>query len=158
MNEKTKAQRTLSSAQKMRQKKDDNDDDDEDDDDDEEVEEEEEEVRQTSQTERLAALPIELNLNPNLKSKPKLNLGIKYLMNVLLVLGLCLSAQSQLVRSACCLFFEGSSCFCALSRHSFCSCLALSHYSPLILSPFFSFALTALLLKIAEKRERISQI
>lgn len=157
MNEKTKAQRTLRSAQKMRQKKDDNvDDDDEDDDDDEE--EEEEEVRQTSQTERLAALPIELNLNPNLKSKPKLNLGIKYLMNVLLVLGLCLSAQSQLVRSACCLFFEGSSCFCALSRHSFCSCLALSHYSHLFLSLCLSFALTALLLKIAEKRERISQI
>lgn len=88
MNEKTKAQRTLRSAQKMRQKKDDNDDDDDVDDDDEE--EEEEEVRQTSQTERLAALPIELNLNPNLKSKLKLNLGIKYLMNVLLVLGLCL--------------------------------------------------------------------
>lgn len=157
MNEKTKAQRTLRTAQKMRQKKDDNvDGDDEDDDDDEEEEEEEEEVRQTSQTERLAALPIELNLNPNLKSKPKLNLGIKYLMNVLLVLGLCLSAQ--LVRSACCLFFEGSSCFCALSRHSFCSCLALSHYSPLALSLFLSLALTALLLKIAEKRERISQI
>lgn len=90
MNEKTKAQRTLRTAQKMRQKKDDNVDDDGEDDDDEE-EEEEEEVRQTSQTERLAALPIELNLNPNLKSKPKLNLGIKYLMNVLLVLGLCLS-------------------------------------------------------------------
>lgn len=87
MNEKTKAQRTLRTAQKMRQKKDDNVDDDDVDDD----EEEEEEVRQTSQTERLAALPIELNLNPNLKSKPKLNLGIKYLMNVLLVLGLCLS-------------------------------------------------------------------
>lgn len=153
MNEKTKAQRTLRTAQKMRQKKDDNVDDDEDDDDEEE---EEEEVRQTSQTERLAALPIELNLNPNLKSKPKLNLGIKYLMNVLLVLGLCLSAQ--LVRSACCLFFEGSSCFCALSRHSFCSCLALSHYSHLFLSLCLSFALTALLLKIAEKRERISQI
>lgn len=151
MNEKTKAQRTLRTAQKMRQKKDDNVDDDGEDDDDEE---EEEEVRQTSQTERLAALPIELN--PNLKSKPKLNLGIKYLMNVLLVLGLCLSAQ--LVRSACCLFFEGSSCFCALSRHSFCSCLALSHYSPLALSLFLSLALTALLLKIAEKRERISQI
>lgn len=157
MNEKTKAQRTLRTAQKMRQKKDDNVDDDGEDDDDEE-EEEEEEVRQTSQTERLAALPIELNLNPNLKSKPKLNLGIKYLMNVLLVLGLCLGVQSQLVRSACCLFFEGSSCFCALSRHSFCSCLALSHYSHLFLSLFLSFALTALLLKIAEKRERISQI
>lgn len=89
MNEKTKAQRTLRTAQKMRQKKDDNVDGDDEDDDEEE--EEEEEVRQTSQTERLAALPIELNLNPNLKSKPKLNLGIKYLMNVLLVLGLCLS-------------------------------------------------------------------